>query len=147
MKKVKDFTEPPIDCSDSLKDLGAYRRFLRAVLRYADQMILTCDLDREDFADSIWGFLEDSVTDDEYTDETAVTNGPNVMMLYLKIDHVTSRWLRGKKNVYDFLEDDGNDHWLYDLCFAKRGEICFCSCTHEGFAYVSQGLFAVIDDD
>lgn len=143
MKKLKDFDEVPIFYK-SLADSKTYKRFIRFACGYADCICMTCDgLWYEDFQNSKWGFLSDSILDYEYTIETPVTKGQDVLLLYFKIDHITSRWLRGKRNIYDFMDavEVGKDYQcLWDLCFAKKGRIVMCSCSHEEFCYIDREM-------
>lgn len=125
----------------------SYRRFLRKAFRYADQICLSCcGLDYEEFAASRWGALADSVTGYEYTVESPVTCGPEVLLLYLNINQVTAKWLLEKDNIYDFWETGPQQGtFLWDLCFVKNRELIFCSCTHERFCSISPELLEWVE--
>lgn len=146
MRKVLDFRKRPLACT-GLRDTNEYKAFIKTALKYADYFCMSATgMFYEDFLKSKWDFLSDSIMDYEYTTETAVTKSSETfLLLYLKIDHITSKWLMSKKNIYDFMdaqisERDKNYCWLYDLCFIKDRAIVFCSCTHEEFCFVSQEL-------
>lgn len=85
---------------------------------------------------STFAFLYGSISDYEFTSESAVTIGCDVIMLYLKIDHITMKWLREKKNIYDFGLRSA-EHCLDDLCFVKDGLLEMASCTHERDCFIS----------
>ena len=145
MKKIRDFTSVPA-LYPELGDSAVYKKFISFACGYADCICVTCDgVWYEDFQDSKWGFLHDSVLDYEYTVQTPVTRGPDVMLLYLKMDHVTYRWLHGKRNVYDFM--DATEEWacLWDLCLARKGQIVMCSCSHEEFCYVDREMLRAFE--
>ncbi|MFV0341336.1 MAG: hypothetical protein ACK5JH_00380 [Anaerocolumna sp.] len=93
----------------------------------------------EDFHKTKWGYLYDSILDYEYTSESPVTTGPEVIIIYFKIDYITTRFLKDKKSIYDFrdcLHNKNNYNWLWDLAFLKDNKIFFISCTHEQFCSI-----------
>lgn len=143
MKKIKDFTERPVEYN-GLENPEEYACFMKWMPRYADGICLTCfGLDYSEFGESKWGFLKDSVTAYEYTVESPVTYGPEVMLLYMKIDNATSRFIRSKKHIYDYMEPmiSKKDYiWLYDLCLVRNGKLELCSCSHECFCYISEEM-------
>ena len=143
MRKIQDFSERPIEY-DELENPDEYSKFMKWVPRYADCICITCHgLDYSEFKESKWSFLNDSIIDHEYTTDSPVTEGPEVMLLYLKMDHVTSRWIREKKNIYDYMDPmiKKKDYfWLYDLCFVKNHKLEMCSCSHERFCYISREM-------
>lgn len=140
MRKIQDFTERPI-LYEELTNSDEYHKFMKWMSRYADCICVTCDgLNYSDFQESKWKFLNGSIIDHEYTVKSPVTHGPEVMLLYLKIDNVTSKWIREKENIYDFMEPIINKKhyiWLYDLCLVKNKKLELCSCSHEEFCYIS----------
>lgn len=146
MVKIKDFADEPLDFGE-IEQSEKYARFIKWVPKYADCICVTCNgLDIDGIKDSCFGFLYDSISDHEYTDETAVTETPgtDVLVLYLKIDHITMEWLREKKNIYDFKPVfSGKEYFcIEDLCFVKNGRLEMCSCTHERFCYISPEMLA-----
>lgn len=61
------------------------------------------------------------------------------MILYFKIDEITTKFLKDKKTVYDFkdcLQNKITYNWLWDLAFLKDNKIFFISCTHEQFCSI-----------
>lgn len=61
----------------------------------------------------------------------------------IEIDNITSKWIREKKNIYDFMEPviHKKDYiWLYDLCLVKNHRLELCSCSHEQFCYISREM-------
>lgn len=143
MRKIKDFSERPIAYRD-LENSDEYLRFMKWMPKYADNICVTCaGLDYSGFQESKWNFLNNSILDHEYTVDSPVTHGPEAMLLYLSIDYVTSKWIREKKNIYDFMEPVINKKdyiWLYDLCLVKNHRLELCSCSHEQFCYISREM-------
>lgn len=62
------------------------------------------------------------------------------LTVYLKVDHVTVEWLKSKRDIFDFWDNDG-DNFLWDLCLYKDGEEIFTTITHEGLQYTSQEFY------
>ncbi len=143
MKKIRDFTERPVEYNE-LENAEEYASFMKWMPRYADSICLTCvGLEYSEFGESRWEFLADSVIDYGYRVESPVTQGPEDMLLYLKIDNVTSRFIRSKKDIYDYMEPMINKKdymWLYDLCLVKNRKLELCSCSHERFCYISENM-------
>ncbi|MCM1307839.1 MAG: hypothetical protein NC223_04490 [Butyrivibrio sp.] len=143
MKKIKDFTERPIEYNE-LENTNEYRSFMKWMPKYADGICLSLTgLEYSEFGESKWGFLKDSVTGYEYTVESPVTRGPEVLLLYMKTDNVTSRFLRSRENIYDFMDPMiiKRDYiYLYDLCLVRGGKLELCSCSHERFCYISRAM-------
>lgn len=83
--------------------------------------------------------MYDSILDYEYTHESPVTRGPEVMLIFFKIDHITTSFLKNKTSIYDFsdfLQYKKSYNWLWDLAFIKDNKIFFISCTHEQFCSI-----------
>ena len=150
MNKIKDFDAIPV-VYNQLEDPGIYKEFIRFACRYADTVCLTCDGwndEIEEFADTKWGFLKDSIIAYEYTNQTPVTKGPHVILLYFRIDHVMYRWLYEKRDVYDFMDpmENGKDFQsLWDLCFVKDRQIVMSSCSHEKFCHVDEKMLRAFE--
>lgn len=148
MKKIKNFNEKPIHAVwGALDNADDFRIFLKKVFKNADTICLTYNKDYNDFIKSEWSFLKDSIMDYEYTRETAVTIGPNVMLVYLKNNKTTREWLLGKNGISDFYPTVSASTRLDDLCFAKNGEVVFCSCTHEEFCCISEKFEALLEKE
>ena len=137
MEKVRDIQGEYRE-ADELVQPEEYQKFLSVVFQYADTICLTYNREMKDFRASQWGFLHDSVVNHEYTRQTPVTKGPSVLLLYLRIDKTTKKWLQEKHDIYDF--NSVGVEWLEDLCFCKDGRVIFKSCTHEEFCYMSKEL-------
>ena len=141
MKKIPEWSGK-IVWNDELTDGKEYQRFLRVALNYADRICLSFDGGWKDFMASDWAFLATSAVDHEITSHSPVTVGPTVLLLYLKIDHMTVEWLKGKRHIYDFQSTDSD--CPEDLCLLKNGMLVFCSCTHERFCYMNEELAALL---
>lgn len=147
MKKVADAAVNFVDMP-GIDNQDGYSKFLRFALKYADSFCLSVYTndkmnDLEDFKWSKWGYLSESIIDYEYTTESPVTDGPEVMQLYFKIDHMTKEFLKKKKHIYDFrdcIQEKNYYNWLWDLCFIKEGKIFFVSCTHEEFCCIDKNV-------
>ena len=137
MEKVRDIQGEYRE-ADELAQPEEYQKFLSVAFQYADTICLTYNREMKDFRASQWGFLHDSVVNHEYTRQTPVTNGPSVLLLYLRIDKTTKKWLQEKHDIYDF--DAAGAERLEDLCFCKDGSVIFNSCTHEEFCYIASDL-------
>lgn len=145
MKKIRDFKTKPVDADClELTETKNYRRFLDKALTYADTICMTYNGDYQSFKKSEWAFLKNSITGHEITKITPVTKGPTVCLIYLRIDPTTTKWLKEKKHIYDFVTFD---EWFDDLCFVKNGELVFASCTHEEFCEISKELRKIYDND
>ena len=134
-----------VDCPEAETAKG-YQTFLDSVLEYADGFTLcyqklgagNAKPELDEFQTSRWGYLAGSVRDYEWTNESPVTIGPQVLLLYFQLDDVTKKFLRKRKNVYDF---EGYDFLvLWDLAFIKEGKIFFISCTHERFCSIDEDV-------
>lgn len=138
MKKIKYFQSEPINAYNlNLTDTKNYKRFINIALNYADTICMTYNGDYKEFKKSEWSFLKNSITGHEITNQTAVTKGPTVCLIYFRIDDNTIKWLKEKNHIYDFVYCD---EWFDDLCLVKNGEVVFCSCTHEEFCYINNEL-------
>lgn len=136
MVKIKDFAGESF-CFRELEQPEKYARFIKWAPKYADKICVTGYWnDVDEIKKSPFAFLYGSIVDCEFTSESAVTISPDVIMLYLKIDHITMKWLREKKNVYDF-NPRSDEHCLDDLCFVRDGRLVMASCTHEHTCYIS----------
>lgn len=112
-----------------------YRKFIRFALKYADCIGVSYTSDFSAFKESRWWELfGGSVVKYEY-DERGILN------LFLKIDHITVEWLKGKKDIFDFWQTEDEDY-LWDLCLYKDKSVFFTSITHEKLSYISEELWA-----
>ena len=122
------------DCVIDLENAAGYRRFICFALRYADCIGISYTSDFSAFKESRWWeFLGGSVIKYEY-DESGKLN------LFLKIDHITVEWLKGKKDIFDFWQTD-DEEFLWDLCLYKDGREFFTSITHEKLSYISEEMW------
>lgn len=144
LKKVKNTNNTLIDFKE-LRNEKNYRNFMQWALKYADMICVTCEgMFYEDFIESKWGFLKESILDYEYTSDTPVTSslGDTFLVLYLKIDYITNQWVKSKSNIYDFRKDvvkkNGRYSWLWDICLCKEGSVIFYSCTHEEYCTIDE---------
>lgn len=143
MKMINDEQKNYLDAYIfNLMQTNNYRRFIDKALNYADIICMTYNKNDSDFKKSSWSFLKNSVIRYEMTKQTAVTKGLRVCLIYLKKDKITTKWLKEKNHIYDFI--CSGDEWLDDLCLIKNDEIVFCSCTHEEFCYMSHDLAELI---
>ena len=116
-----------------LQDPENYRRFMRFALKYADRIGLSYTSDLSAFKETRWyELLGESIIGHEYS-------GRGVLCLFLKIDHITVGWLKGKKDIFDFCRAEDGDY-LWDLCLYKDGSEVFSSTTHEKLAYISEEM-------
>lgn len=107
---------------------------MRCALKYADRIGVYYTSDFSAFKGSRWyELLGESVIGHEYSER-------GVLCLFLKIDHVTVGWLKGKKGIFDFMQTDDGDY-LWDICFFKDGSEVFSSTTHEELAYISEEMW------
>ena len=145
MEKVVFSRDTFVDCPEAETEKG-YQQFLKFAFQYADGFTLCYQklgtgnekLKWSEFQNSRWGYLADGVYDHECTSECPVTIGPQVLLLYFRFDDVTRKFLKERKNVYDF---EGYDFLtLWDLAFLKEGKIFFISCTHEGFCSIDEDV-------
>lgn len=144
MKKATYSTNEYFKSINEVENEHGYQKFLDFALEYADSFCLSIYTndelnDLEDFHKTKWGYLYDSILDYEYTCKSTVTTGPEVIIIYFKIDHITTRFLKDKKSIYDFrdcLHNRQNYNWLWDLAFLKDNKIFFISCTHEQFCSI-----------
>lgn len=150
MNQIKNFRAAPMNAySFNLTNPKNYKNFINKALEYADTVCMTYNGSYDAFKKSEYAFLKESVIGHEMTNQTPVTTGnPWVCLIYLKTDYNTTKWLKEKNSIYDFVY---YDEWFCDLCFAKNGEIVFSSCTHEEFCYINNELaerikFAVAAD-
>lgn len=138
-----DFEKIPEEFEE-LQQTKLYKQFIKTACNYSDCICLSFDGgDYEDFLNSKWGYLNECVIRHEYTTQSYVTQGPEVVMLYMKINHITYKWLMEKSGIYDFMDYDKKVKeylYFYDLCFIKGEYLVFCSCSHEEFCYVSSEL-------
>lgn len=148
MRKVSFSDNEFIDFKE-IETYEGYQNFLRFALKFFDSFSL-CVYDTkgmqnlDDFKNSKWGFLSSSVIDYEYTDENAVTIGPDVMMIYFRIDQVTCKFLKDKKGIFDFNDMFGKEYnRLCDLAFIKNRKVFFCSCTHEKFNHIDSAVYEI----
>lgn len=143
MKLAKKMKEEGIECNE-LVNSEDYQKFLETAFKCSDSVLMTYNKSIEKFDQSIWNFLKDSVIAAEVTRETAVTAGPTVLLLQLRIDDAVKTWLREKNNIYDFPQN--GKECLDGLCFVKNGEIVFASCTHERFHFMTQEMYSRLKD-
>lgn len=144
MLKATFSTNDYFESIDEVENEHGYQKFLKFALEYADSFCLSLYIneelkDLEDFHKTKWGYLFYSVLDYEFTCESPVTIGSEVMIIYFKIDHITTKFLKDKKTIYDFrdcLQNKCNYNWLWDLAFLKENKIFFISCTHEQFCSI-----------
>lgn len=144
MVKATFSTNDYFEGIDEVENEHGYQKFIKFALKYADSFCLSIYIneelnDLEDFHKTKWGYLYDSILDYEFTCESPVTIGPEVMIIYFKIDHITTKFLKDKKTIYDFidcLQNEDNYNWLWDLAFLKENKIFFISCTHEQFCSI-----------
>lgn len=142
MNKIAYFSEKPINAYFlNLTETKNYKRFIDIALKYADTICMTYNGGYKDFKESEWSFLNSSLIGYEITKHTAVTKGPTVCLIYLKIDSTTRSWLKQKRHIYDFIY---YDEWFDDLCLIKNKEVVFCSCTHEEFCYMNKDLAEIL---
>ncbi len=144
VKKATYSTNGYFVSMNEVENEHGYQNFINFVLKYADSFCLSIYTNDEfkgleDFHKTKWGYLSDSIQDCEYTCESPVTKGPEVLIIYFKIDHITTRFLKDKKTIYDFKDciyNKQNNNWLWDLAFLKDNKIFFISCTHEQFCSI-----------
>lgn len=123
-----DYPSPDLSSSEK------YRKFLRFALKYADCVGLSYTGDLSAFKESKWWeTFSDSFIRHEYDEYGNLT-------VYLKIDHVTVEWLKSKRDIFDF-GDNNDESFLWDLCFYKDGEEIFTTITHERLQYISQEFY------
>lgn len=146
LNKIRNYSEEPISANwDILCETDKFKEFLKKVFKYADTICFTYSKQYENFLKSEWSFLEDSIENYKSTNETFVTKGPYVTLIYLKIDKTTKEWLLGKSGIDSFLRRDYRKSVMEDLCFARNGEIVFTSCTHERFCDMNRDLAAYLE--
>lgn len=148
MKKATFSTDKYFVDIVEVENKQGYQNFLEFAFSYADSFCLSIYtneklIDLQDFRKTKWGYLNDSILDYEYTHKSPVTQGPEVILIYFKIDHVTTNFLKGKKTIYDFNEgivDNKIYNWLWDLAFLKDNKFFFTSCTHEEFCSIDPNV-------
>ena len=144
-----------VDCPEAERKED-YQRFLEFVFGYADGFTLSYQKPGfkagapglDDFQSSRWGYLAESVYDYECTNESPVTTGPPVLLLYFRFDDVTKKFLRERTDIYDFggyeikspNTKGWNARWLWDLALLKEGKIFCISCTHERFCEIDEDV-------
>ncbi|MDF2590432.1 MAG: hypothetical protein K0S41_4275 [Anaerocolumna sp.] len=144
VKKASFSTNGYFEEIDEVENEHGYQKFLNFVLKYADSFCLSIYMnemfrDMDDFRKTKWGYLYNSILDYEYTCESPVTIGSEVMIIYFKIDQITTKFLTEKKMIYDFrdcVHIKESYNWLWDLAFLKDNKVFFISCTHEQFCSI-----------
>lgn len=136
--KKENLDERPIDGDlFCLTNTTNYYKFLKVALNYADTICLTFNGRYKEFIELDRNSLAESLKGHKITNQTAVTIGPTVCLLYFRIDSNMRKWLDRKRHIYDFYSDE---EWLEDLCLLKDEQVIFASCTHEEFCYVDKKL-------
>lgn len=151
------FTRKYFEDIPGLDTPDGWQRFLDFVLHYADSFCLSfytdCspfrELSPEDLHASQWGFLSGSITDWEVTTQSPVTARAPMLLLYFRLDPVTTSFLRGRRTVLDFPAARLDRGFLCfdDLAFLKDGKIFFCSCTHEKYCAIAGDAARLYQDD
>ena len=155
MEKAVFSRDTFVDCPEAERKKD-FHRFLEFAFGYADGFTLSYGKpgfkagapELDDFQSSRWGYLAESVYDYECTNESPVTTGPPVLLLYFRFDDVTKKFLRERTGIYDFggyeLKSPNtkglNCRWLWDLALLKEGKIFFISCTHERFCSIDEDV-------
>lgn len=107
-----------------------YRSFIGWALNYADMISLSYSSDYSAFCESEKrSFLKESVIRYEYDDR-------GVLLLYLKIDHITNGLLKAKRSLCDRSWTEDGD-FLEDLCLFRNGETVLDTISHERQIYIS----------
>ena len=142
--KNKNLDEGPID-GDSfcLTNTTNYYKFLKVALNYADTICLTFCGGYKDFIELDRNSLAESLKGHKITNQTPVTIGPTVCLLYFRINSTMREWLNRRRQIYDFYPDE---EWLEDLCLLKDEQVIFASCTHEEFCYIDIKLAEMLGE-
>ncbi len=113
-----------------------YRKFLKLALNRADCIALSYTSDLSAFKESEWWeMFEKSFLKSEYDSEGNLT-------VYLKTDHSTVEWLKSKHDIFDFLDEDKDGQYLWDLCFIKNGAEFFATVSHERQQYIDEKFYS-----
>lgn len=120
------------------KTVREYRNFIGLALNYADMIGLSYSSDYSAFEESEkQSFLKDSVIRYEYDDR-------GVLLLYLKIDHITNGLLKAKRNLCDWHWTEDDD-FLEDLRLFRSGETVLDTISHEGQIDISTEMLKEYD--
>lgn len=115
-----------------------YKSFIGWALNYADMIGLSYSSDYSAFEESEkQSFLKDSVIRYEYDDR-------GVLLLYLKIDHITNGLLKAKRNLCDWHWTEDDD-FLEDLRLFRSGETVLDTISHEGQIDISAEMLKEYD--